>query len=98
MRSAFAPRASRVGSIEVVGRRTMARLFGFVGNRADLGARVLELENKPLSVVAKGTTLGWGIGFYQAADVLLRPRPIDERQEIDVASLAKDLRADVRVG
>ena len=38
----------------------MARLFGFVGNRADLGARVLELEGKPLKVVAKGTTLGLG--------------------------------------
>jgi glutamine amidotransferase len=76
----------------------MARLFGFVGNRADLGARVLELESKPLKVVAKGTTLGWGIGFYQAGEVLLRRRPIDERAEIDVASLAKDLRADVLIG
>src|SRR5260221_8833331 len=76
----------------------MARLFGFVGNRADLGARVLELETKPLKVVAKGTTLGWGIGFYQAGEVLLRRRPIDERPEIDVAELAKDLRADVLIG
>ena len=35
----------------------MARLFGFVGNRADLGARVLELESKALQVVAHGATL-----------------------------------------
>ena len=76
----------------------MARLFGFVGNRADLGARVLELESKPLKVVAKGSTLGWGIGFYQSGEVLLRRRPIDERPEIDVAALAKDLRADVLIG
>jgi predicted glutamine amidotransferase len=76
----------------------MARLFGFVGNRADLGARVLELESTPLKVVAKGTTLGWGIGFYQAGEVLLRRRPIDERAEIDVAGLCKDLRADVLIG
>jgi predicted glutamine amidotransferase len=76
----------------------MARLFGFVGNRADLGARVLELEGKALEVVAKGATLGWGLGFYQAGEVLLRRRPIDERAEIDVASLAKDLRADVLIG
>jgi predicted glutamine amidotransferase len=76
----------------------MARLFGYVGNRADLGARVLELESKPLKVFAKGTTLGWGIGFYQAGEVLLRRRPIDERPEIDVANLAKDLRADVLIG
>ena len=76
----------------------MARLFGFVGNRADLGARVLELENKSLKVIAKGSTLGWGIGFYQAGEILLRRRPIDERAEIDVAELAKDLRADVLIG
>jgi predicted glutamine amidotransferase len=76
----------------------MARLFGFVGNRADLGARVLELESKALNVVAKGSTLGWGIGFYQAGEVLLRRRPIDERPEIDVAGFAKDLRADVLIG
>ena len=38
----------------------MARLFGFVGNRADLGARVLELESKPLKVVAKGDDAGLG--------------------------------------
>ena len=70
----------------------MARLFGFVGNRADLGARVLELESKALLVVAKGATLGWGLGFYQAGEVLLRRRPIDERTEIDVASLEKHLK------
>ena len=49
-------------------------------------------------MVAKGTTLGWGIGFYQSGEVLLRRRPIDERAEIDVAAFAKDLRADVLIG
>jgi len=62
----------------------MARLFGYVGNRADLGGKILELEREALKVLAKGTTLGWGIGFYQAGEVLLRRRPIDERTEIDV--------------
>jgi len=76
----------------------MARLFGFVGNRADLGAHVLEFESNALKVLAKGTTLSWGLGFYQAGEVLLRRRPIDDRSEIDVASLAKDLRTDVLVG
>src|SRR3954467_13751463 len=76
----------------------MARLFGYVGNRADLGGKILELEREALKVLAKGTTLGWGIGFYQAGEVLLRRRPIDERTEIDVAALARDLRADVLIG
>src|SRR4030095_10450894 len=76
----------------------MARLFGFVGNRADLGARVLELESKSLNVVTKGTTLGWGIGFYQSGEVLLGRKPINGRPEIDGAGFAKDLRADVLIG
>ncbi len=76
----------------------MARLFGFVGNRADLGARVLELESRALVVRSNGRTLGWGIGFYQAGEVLLRRRPIDEHTEIDVAALARDIRADVLIG
>jgi len=76
----------------------MARLFGFIGNRADLGARVLELEREPLKVVVRGTPLGWGIGFYQSGEVLLRRRPIDDRSELDPASLAADVRSDVLVG
>lgn len=76
----------------------MARLFGFVGNRADLGARVLELESMALKVRSKGMPLGWGLGFYQAGEVLLRRRPIDDRAEIDVAAIAKDVRADVLIG
>lgn len=76
----------------------MARLFGLIGNRADLGVRVLELEREPLKVVSSGAPLGWGIGFHQAGEVLLRRRPIDERAEIDVASLARDVRADVLIG
>jgi len=76
----------------------MARLFGFIGNRADLGARVLELEREPLKVAVRGTPLGWGIGFYQSGEVLLRRRPMDDRSELDPASLASDVRSDVLVG
>jgi predicted glutamine amidotransferase len=76
----------------------MARLFGFIGNRADLGPQVLERESKALAVRSKGVTLGWGLGFYQAGEVLLRRRPIDDKAEIDVARVAKDVRADVLLG
>ena len=58
----------------------MARLFGFVGNRADLGARVLELESKPLNVVAKGATLGWGLGFWAALSQELGHRVLKQRR------------------
>lgn len=77
----------------------MARMFGFIGNRADLGARVLELNAAVLRVTAgSGENLGWGIGFYQSGEVLLRRRPIDERPVIDLAEAAANIRTDVMIG
>jgi predicted glutamine amidotransferase len=76
----------------------MARLFGLIGNRADLAGRVLGSESDALRVRARsGSQLGWGIGFYQGGEVLMRRRPIDG-DEIDVAKLASDVRADVLIG
>jgi len=76
----------------------MARLFGIIGNRPDLAARVLASEAEALCARSKGTPLGWGLGFYQGGEVLMRRRPIDEREDIDVAKLAADVRADLVVG
>jgi predicted glutamine amidotransferase len=76
----------------------MARLFGLIGNRPDLAARALAFESGVLRARSKGPPLGWGLGFYQGGEVLMRRRPIDERPEIDVASLAADVRADLLIG
>lgn len=77
----------------------MARMFGFIGNRSDLGARVLELNAPVLRVKREpGEPLGWGIGFYQSSEVLLRRRPIDERPVIDLAEAAENVRTDVLIG
>jgi predicted glutamine amidotransferase len=73
----------------------MARLVGFIGNRPDLGARVIELEGRALAVRRKpDVTPGWGVGFYQAGEILLKRRPIDERAEIQITDLTHDVRAD----
>lgn len=76
----------------------MARLFGLIGNRTDLAGRVLAAESAALSVQAKGAPLGWGIGFYQGGEVLMRRRPLDDRAVIDMGRLSADVRADVLVG
>ncbi len=85
----------------------MARLFGLIGNRPDLAGRVLALESEALRVVtrrsggaedAPASPLGWGIGFYQGGEVLMRRRPLDEHHSIDLAQLAGDVRADVLLG
>jgi glutamine amidotransferase len=76
----------------------MARLVGFIGNRPDLGARVIELEGRALNVQRRqGVTPGWGVGFYQAGEILLKRRPIDDRPEISLVDLTRDLRADTLV-
>ncbi|MDQ2643977.1 MAG: class II glutamine amidotransferase [Myxococcota bacterium] len=77
----------------------MARLFGFIGNRSDLGARVLKSNVDILRVTRNpDDPLGWGIGFYQAGEILLRRRPIDEREQIDLTEAAEDIRTDVLIG
>jgi predicted glutamine amidotransferase len=76
----------------------MARLFGLIGNRADIGGRVFGLESEALSVQSRGAPLGWGMGFYQGGEVLMRRRPVDDREVIDVAKLAADVRGDVLIG
>jgi len=77
---------------------SMERLFGFIGNRSDLGARVLDVDAPALATSAEGRRLGWGVGFYQAGEVLLRRRPMDDRQVIAAASLTRDLRTDALLG
>lgn len=76
----------------------MARLFGLIGNRADLADRVLGSEKAALSVRSRGEQLGWGIGFYQGGEVLMRRRPIADREAVDMAKAASDVRADLLLG
>jgi predicted glutamine amidotransferase len=76
----------------------MARLFGLIGNRADLAGRALAAEKDALTVQSRGGQLGWGIGFYQGGEVLMRRRPIDDHPAIDVAKVASDVRADLLLG
>ncbi len=76
----------------------MARLFGLIGNRPDLVGRVLLSEADALRVRAKGAPLGWGVGFYQGDEVLMRRRPIDEQPSVEAAKVFGDIRADVLLG
>src|SRR5262245_48353327 len=76
----------------------MARLVGFIGNRPDLGARAIEIEGRTLIVRRKpGVVPGWGVGFYQGGEILLKRRPIDDRAEISLVDMTRDVRADILV-
>lgn len=76
----------------------MARLAGFIGNRPDLGPRALASER--LVARLPGPDSGgtsWGLGFYQGGEILLKRRPIDDRRELVLGDLVKDLKADVLI-
>ncbi|MFO0762789.1 MAG: class II glutamine amidotransferase [Byssovorax sp.] len=76
----------------------MARLVGFIGNRPDLGARVIDMEGRALDVRCKpGITPGWGVGFYQGGEILLKRRPLDDRSELRLVDLTRDIRADALI-
>lgn len=76
----------------------MARLVGFIGNRPDLGTRILEHEARHLRVHRKPEAIpGWGVGFYQGGEFLLKRRPIDDRPEFDLQDMTQGIRADILV-
>ena len=76
----------------------MARLFGFIANRPDILARVAAHEARLLVEPNPGKSLGWGIGFYQGGEVLLRRRPVDDRPTVDLSIALSDVRTDVAIG
>jgi predicted glutamine amidotransferase len=88
----------------------MARLFGLIGNRADLLSRAIAFERDALRVGGRAPSSGdsnaprsrvpwaWGIGFYQGGEVLMRKRPLDEKEDIEIEKIVADVRADVLIG
>ena len=76
----------------------MARLVGIISNRPDLCPRVIEVEGKGLRVRRVGEgNLGWGAGFVQAGEILLKRRPIDDRAELTLHDMAGGVRTDTLV-
>lgn len=77
--------------------RVMARLIGMIANRPDLCTRFAEFEGRSLGVTRADDEWGWGVGFFQSGDILLKRRPIDERTTIDTGYLMADLRSDLMI-
>ncbi len=73
------------------------RMFGFVGNRADLAGNVLAATPELLTVERNNEPVGWGVGFYQAAEVLLRRRPLDDRPVIDLTEVTRSVKTNALI-
>jgi len=84
----------------------MARLIGLIANRPDLCNRFAEYETGVLSArrppvgedeEAQQSQWGWGIGFFQSGEILLKRRPLDEREHLDIGEMLSDVRSDIIV-
>ncbi len=65
----------------------MSRVLALVGNRPDVCGVAAKKYAHLLRVETHGKALGWGIGFYQSGEALLRRRPLDDREVIEIAAL-----------
>jgi glutamine amidotransferase len=65
----------------------MSRVLALVGNRPDVCGVAAKKYASLLRVETHGKALGWGIGFYQSGEALLRRRPLDDRDVIEIAAL-----------
>ncbi len=80
---------------------TMARLIGLIANRPDLCNRFAEYESgvlsaqRPPSNGEEEAQWGWGIGFFQSGEILLKRRPLDERASLDIGEMLADVRSDI---
>jgi glutamine amidotransferase len=69
----------------------MARLVGYFANQTDRIRCALHLDAAAIDFGAGGVD-GWGVGSYQANEVLLRKRPTESRESLDLSALTRDLR------
>ena len=65
----------------------MSRVLALIGNRPNLCAVIAKHYAPLLEVETRGRALGWGIGFYQTGEALLRRRPLDDRDVIRIGAM-----------
>src|SRR5262245_60948197 len=75
----------------------MSRLFGFLCNEATRTRCALNLVAPLLVVDGPNRRDGYGIGFNQNGEMLLKKRPLSEGR-VDFYELVKDLRTDALIG
>ena len=77
----------------------MSHLIAYFGNEPENMSCALFSARSALYSRSGGKGAeGWSLGFIQGGDVLLQKRPRAESVEIDLYSLARDLKADAIIG
>lgn len=75
----------------------MSFCFGFYSNDPSLTACALSAF-KSVLVIPDGAPHGWGMGYYQAGQPLLRKQPKSYQQSLDITQTAGNLRTNLILG
>lgn len=75
----------------------MSFCFGFFSNDASLTACALS-PFKAVLQIPDGAPNGWGMGYYQAGQPLLRKQPKTHTQFLDIVATASNLRTNLILG
>lgn len=77
----------------------MSHLVAYFGNEPEnMSCALFSARGALYSAGGNKGGEGWSLGFIQGGDVLLQKRPRAEASEVDLYSLARDLKADALIG
>jgi glutamine amidotransferase len=75
----------------------MARLIGYMANRADRLRDAFHQERHAISALPADTRGAWGIGFYQGDEVLHKKQPTPDGEPVDWTAIAQNVRTDCAI-
>jgi len=75
----------------------MARLIGYIANRADRLRDALHQERHALAGLPADLRGAWGLGFYQGGEVLHKKQPSPDGAPIDWGVIAANVRTDCAI-
>jgi predicted glutamine amidotransferase len=75
----------------------MARLIGYIANRADRLRDALHQERHAITGLPADRRGAWGLGFYQGGEVLHKKQPSPDGAPIDWGVIAANVRTDCAI-
>ena len=75
----------------------MARLIGYMANRADRLRQAFQHERDAITGLPADQRGAWGIGFYQGDEVLHRKQPAGNGEPVDWTAIAQNLKTDCAI-
>jgi glutamine amidotransferase len=75
----------------------MARLIGYMANRADRLRDAFHQERVAIARLPSDQSGAWGVGFYQGDEVLHKKQPTPDAQPIDWDAIVQNIKSDCAI-